>query len=113
MVWSVRSYFVVRRHVIFLVSYQIIGLVFFSNFFSLIMRICIYSWKDPSTQNGLLIVESICISLINSQCLIEIFFVRKQWLTTRKQLYRQSVLPSDKEFYRKQIVRHRYLFQAL
>ena len=51
--------------------------------------------------------------MVNLNSLIDIFFVRKQWLTTRKLLYRQAVFTPKKEFYRKQIKMHRMYFQAL
>ena len=111
--WSVRSFIVIKRNQVNLIHYQIVGLVFFSNFFSLILRIIVNFWQNPKESNGLLVIESICIALINFNSLINIFFVRKQWLTTRKLLYRQAVFTPKKEFYRKQIKMHRLYFQAL
>ena len=66
---------------------------------------------DQSTT--VIVVETVCCFMINLQCLINIMFVRRQWLTTRKQLYRQAITTTDKERYRKQIKLHRLLFMLL
>ena len=42
--WSVRSFIIVKRNQVNLVHYQIIGLVFFSNLFSLILRAIVFFW---------------------------------------------------------------------
>lgn len=40
-------------------------------------------------------------------------FVRRQWLTTRKQLYRQAVTQDSQEYFKKQIKRHNLFFISM
>lgn len=84
--------YIVRKHQPFLVCYQIIGLVILSSIFFLLNQVFIV-YFDQNSQNAL-ISETICCAFVNLQILINVLFVRKQWLTTRKIRYRQSIYDS-------------------
>lgn len=90
--------------------YAIIGIVFFSNLVFLLNQGLI----ALNNQNEVIITfEAICAFFINTQDIINILFVQRQWITTRRQLYRQSITPQQKEYFRKQIKRHNLTFMGL
>ena len=110
MIFAVRCLLLVRKHQPFLICYIIIGIVFVSNFFFLLKQLLI-SFAEQT--NTIIAIESVCTSLVNLQVLTNILFVQRQWLSTRRQLYRMSITPASRELYRKQYQRHKCYFNLL
>ena len=90
--------------------YQVISLVIISNIFGILNHVLI---EFVSVSKGALASEAICVFFVNLASLINILFVKRQWITTRKQLYRQAVTVECKEKFRNQIKVHTWLFNAV
>lgn len=78
---SLWCYVMVRRHTSFSVSYQVIGIIMFSNLAFLGNQLFIRYAKPTETA---LAIEAVFVFFCNIQCIVDILFVRKQWITTRK-----------------------------
>ena len=109
---AVRSLIIVKRHTPFTVCYMIIGIIICSNLFFLIAGAILLFTNDLYSQ-GTLISEAVCICLIQLNDIVNIIFVRKQWLTTRKLLYRQAITKDSQNYFAKQIRYHRWSFDIL
>ena len=100
----------IRKHESFRVCYYIIGLVAFNNIAFVINQIVV-ALTVPN--HFWLVVEAVLFFMVNLQCLVNIIFVQRQWITTRNQLYRQEFLPSKKAEIRSQIRRHNCVFYSM
>ena len=78
---AVWVFIVIKNHTTFSTSYQVIALIFIGNIAFLGNQLFI-KYADQNTAT--IAIEACFVFLCNIQCLIDILFVRKQWITTRK-----------------------------
>ena len=87
---------IVRQSFAITLCYQVIGLVVITNLFGLINHVLI-EFLNPS--DLAIALETVCVYIVNYSSLINILFVKRQWITTRKQFFRQAVTVECKKMY--------------